>query len=130
MIFDKLREKFIGEADPEERILDNLHPDFKIKDGPWRFNREPGPLRGFIVMKIRFGFDNASLLDGCPFVAKITINSDEAIRAGNIGLMYGTEKDKDALIEWAKKFPYSELIEGLDYEGVSTPDSKVSVLKK
>lgn len=113
-----------------EILLNNLHSDFGIEAGPWRFNREKSFFEKMPTMKLRVGFDDVKLLDDCPFVAKIGINKDELVAGKYVGFFYGNVKVKDDLIKWAKKFPYSELIEGLDKNSISLPDSKVSVINK
>jgi len=126
----KLEDRKEISAEQAEKILDNLHPDFKIKAGQWRYNRDIGILRAYIDRKLRIGFDDPKLLDDCPFTGKIGINLDEAIECSNIGIIYGTERDKDNLVDWGQKFPYCELIEDLDRNGASTPDSKISIINK
>lgn len=107
----------------------NLHLDFKIHEGPWYYNRHYSPFTdGKIAVKIRFSFDNPSLLDKCPFIAKIGLNNDSNVQGKYIGFAYGKIEETKSLATWAEKFNYAELIEGLDREGVSSPDSKVTPL--
>ncbi len=81
-------------------------------------------------MKIRFSFDDPSLLDNCPFIAKIGLNGDSNVGGKYIGFAYGRNTDQEALMLWAQKFNFAELIVGLDENAVSTPDSKVIPIKQ
>lgn len=117
-------------VEDESEILNNLHPDFRIEDGPWRYNRELGFWDGAICMKVRFGFDDAQLLDDCKFHAKIGINNDPNIPNRFIGFAYSRRGKKKDLVEWVKKFPFSELIVGLDSHGVIKEDSVVTKIEK
>ena len=78
-----------------------------------------------ITLKVRFGFDNPALLDDFHFLGKIGINRDQNVKERFIGFAYGQDKDRNKLEEWAKKFPYAEIIIGLDRNGVITDDSQV-----
>ncbi len=112
----------------EVEELRKLHPDFQELHGPWLFNEGDGPHRP--TLKIRFAFRDPALLDDCQFYAKIGINKDTNIAEPYIGFAYGSGSTKDELETWAQKFPYAELIVGLDYGGVITPKSEVVILKQ
>ncbi|MDI6734394.1 MAG: hypothetical protein QMD50_02830 [Patescibacteria group bacterium] len=114
-----------------ERGVKNLHPEFHISyDGVWYFNREFSSLRDTgINIKSRFGFEDPSLLDGCEFLAKIGVNEDHNIPTSFIGFAYTKDAEKESLAQWVQRFPYSEIINDLDNEGVSRKDSKVEIVK-
>lgn len=102
-----------------------IHPDFPRKFQNWYFNRDYNWLDdGSITLKVRFAFDNPGLLDNCPFFAKVGNNLDPDVSGQYVGFAYGSGADEEKLRDWAKKFPFSELIIGLDEEGMHTPESK------
>ena len=112
----------------ESDELRKLHPDFQEPSGPWVFNGS-----GLLVrptLKIRFAFRDATLLGHCAFHAKIGINKDPNIHEPYIGFAYGSKETQDDLSAWAQKFPYAELIMGLDSDGVITSKSNVTILKQ
>ena len=124
----KFLERFRGE---DESGVRDLHRNFKIHEGPWYYNCSYSPfLDRETTLKIRFAFDDPSLLDDCPFMAKIGLNQDPAVNGKYIGFAYGQAKDQETLSSWGQKFNYTELIKGLDNEGVSTSESKVTPLKQ
>ncbi len=125
----KLFEK-IFPSEPENNIR-NLHKDFKIiHDGFWCFNREFSPLTDReLNIKAKIIFEDPSLLDDCKFLAKIGKNLDMNIPLPYIGFAYGKNEEEEALKKWVEKFPYVELIRGLDREGVIKEDSEVVQLK-
>jgi len=123
----KLFERLFSQ-EPESEVA-TLHPNFRLKEGDWYFNRTFNVFTDEgITGKIRFGFDDPRLLDGCQFQAKIGMNLDAAIPNKYIGFAYARRQDFESLKEWGQKFPYAELIEGLNGDGVSTSESKVTLL--
>ena len=119
-----LLEFFRGET-PESKMVKGLHPDFKVLyDGFWYFNKVKRP--AMITHKIRFSFDNPQALNDCPFYTKIGLNSDQEIPNKYIGFAYVNEKQLEELKEYAKKFPYAEVIDNLHMSnGESTEKSTV-----
>lgn len=114
----------------DETGVRDLHSDFKIHEGPWYYNRSYDPfLDGETNLKVRFSFNEPFLLDECPFMAKIGLNQDSALDGKYIGFAYGQAKDKEVLRSWAQKFNYAELIEGLNRDGVSNLESKITFIK-
>ena len=114
-----------------ESELWKLHKDFYIRRTPWYFNQKFNILTDSnINIKIRFGFDDPTLLNDCPFMAKISSNLDDQITHKYIWFAYGDEKNKSDLVKWAKKFPYSELINNLDRNGISTSKSIITTLNE
>ena len=108
-----------------------LHEDFQIKEDAWLFNRRHNIATDeSICLKTRFAFDKLSLLDDCPYMAKIGINLDDNLPYRYIGFAYGDKENRNTLFQWAQKFPYSELIENLDYDGVSTEASSVTIINQ
>lgn len=104
-----------------------MHPDFKVHNNQWFFNRRTIP-EG-LDCKIRFGFDDPKLLDDCPFYAKVGLNTDKSIAHHYIGFAYGTKADVLKLGVWACKFPSRvDLILTLDRNGASTSESTVQKL--
>jgi len=129
----KFFEKLFSKQKPElEKSVKNLHPKFNITyDGFWYFNREFSFLRRDekIDIKSRFGFDDPALLDGCEFLAKIGVNEDPNISTSFIGFAYAKEMEKELLIQWIQRFPYAEIINHLDNNGVSTNESEIEIIK-
>lgn len=115
----------------ENEEIKNLHKDFKItRDGFWYQNREFDPVLDHeLTMKAKVFFEDPALFDNCRFMAKIGKNENETINLPYIGFGYGGEKDREALKEWAMRFPDAELIVGLDNEGVMKDDSEVIKLR-
>lgn len=62
-------------------------------------------------------------------MAKIGSNKDPNVDGKYIGFAYGKSEDKELLISWAQKFQFAELIDELDEDGVSTPESKTYSIK-
>ena len=117
-----LERMFKKELDP----VSDLHPDFKIKYDVWYANRYYNPfIDGKTKLKVRFSFDDPKQLDHFPFLGKVSVNLDPTISGKFIGFAYGQDKDREALESWAKKFPYAEIIIGLDDEGIIRNDSQV-----
>jgi len=114
-----------------ENSLKNLHKDFKIThDKFWYFNRDFDLLKDReLNVKAKVIFENPFLLDNCEFFAKIGKNENENVPLPYIGFAYGKEEEKERLKTWAEKFPYAELICGLDSSGVIKEDSEVIQLK-
>jgi tRNA(Ile)-lysidine synthase TilS/MesJ len=121
-------EKFFKVSD-ENHPEDLLHKDFTINNGRWYFNRELRPNEE-IDRKIRFGLNNLEMVDGCKFLAKIGHNLDDKIKTKFIGFAYGNKDNEENLKEWSKKFPYAEMIIGLDNNGAIKTDSKVNIIKE
>ncbi len=131
--FDRIKSTFEPSEEElqirrEVEELIKLHPDFNRAYGQWVGNRKYFGMHG-ASLKIRFAFGDPSLLSDCWAPVKIGVNLDRNIPERYIGFAYGGTKTRDQLIEWAKRFPYSELIEGLDGSSVITKNSKVTVLK-
>jgi hypothetical protein len=123
----KFIERFF-QKEPESQIS-KLHKDFRIKEGSWQFNRSFSEVADRLInLKVRFAFDNPALLDNCTFHAKIGLNLDENLAQKYIGFAYGNDKIKNALMAWAKKFPYSELMENLDADGMPIAESNITVI--
>ncbi len=99
----------------------SIHQDFQLHNTGFRCNWETTPRD--LSIKARVGFTSARLLDNCPFYAKIGINTDRAISESYIGFMYGRHDEMGALVLWVQKFPFAELIEGLDRNGATTRSS-------
>lgn len=114
-----------------ENDLRTLHKDFKVThDKFWYFNREFDPIRDReLNVKAKVMFENPSLLDDCKFFAKIGKNENENVPFPYISFAYGKNKEEELLKIWAEKFPYAELIRGLDNSGVIKKDSEVVQLK-
>jgi len=101
-----------------------IHSDFRVRNNEWSFNRRSTP--GRLSLKVRFSFTEPHLLDDCPFYAKVGENRDRAIVEPYIGFAYAREEEKSALLAWVRRFPFAELIEGLDRNSASTIDSMVT----
>lgn len=102
-----------------------IHKDFPRKDENWFYNRDYNWLDdGSITLKVRFAFDDPKLLDNCPFFARVGNNLDPDVPGQYVGFAYGSGADEERLREWAQRFPFAELIIGLDEEGMHTPESK------
>lgn len=93
-----------------------IHPDFSIQvfgtrffqNKSWNRDVKGGPPQ----IKLIFSFDEPALLDEVSFVAKVSPNIKDGERY--FAVFYGTEEDKKALVEWAKKNVDASL---LTYEG-------------
>ncbi len=132
--FDRIKSTFEPSEEElqirrEVEELIKLHPDFRRAYGQWVGNPKYFGMYG-ASLKIRFGFENPELSNDCWAPAKIGINLDRSIPERYIGFAYGGLKTRDQIVEWVQKFPYSELIEGLDGASVIAPDSKVTALKQ
>ena len=123
-----LFEKFLNRSEGERISARGLHKSFGLScDGFWYFKREFSIIDDHdAAIKVQFTFDDPSLLDESPFLTKIGPNQDETLEGRWIGFAYGRGDAKQKLIEWAKKFPHAELIDHLNREGVSTPESTVT----
>lgn len=110
--------------------INELHPDFKIESGKWVFNHFwDSTKQGDIQMKIRAGFDDASMLDGISQSTKIGINTDTAIHSKYIAFIYGGVGDIESLRVLAEDFPYSEIIHDTTSTGVTKEGARVEVVK-
>jgi len=125
----KFFEKSFWRGEDETGVRD-LHQDFNLHEGPWYYNRAWDPVDGRTNVKIRFSFDDPTLLNECPFMAKIGLNQDPAVPGKYIGFAYGQDGDRAELEAWAQKFDFAELIAGLDRDAVSTANSTVTPIKK
>jgi hypothetical protein len=107
-----------------------IHPDFKkTHDKFWYFNREPKIGDDQINLKCRVGFNDPSLLNNCPFLAKIGLNMDPHLPFRYIGFAYAHAIQQDRLKEWGERFPFAELIIGLDDVKRIRDESKRVILK-
>jgi hypothetical protein len=125
---EKLK-SFKPKESPELQELRKVHPNFRFADSSWLFN-ESDPRGEWPAGKVRFAFDDAHLLDDCPFYAKIGFNSDSNVQGKYIGFAYTNENDLQKLTAWASKFPFAELYDNLSPTGIRTPDSSVRNLKQ
>ena len=109
----------------EKDPLLNLHPDFSRKENGWIWNNVHLANFGEDTpdVKIRFGFDDSELLSGINFQTKIGMNLDPNISHKYIGFSYAPKKELDSLKDFAKKFPWAELLENLNTDGLSTKES-------
>lgn len=106
-------------------VLAELSPDFQYRVDSWLFNRTFNVFTdGEPAIKTRFAFDDASELRKTDFQAKIGINSDRAIPHKFIGFAYGDKKKRTQLEEYARQYPWAELITNCDREGLSTDASE------
>ena len=119
-------ERFVRRGSESE--VSSPHRDFSIRAGQWYFNRELSMVDAGVDVKVRFAFDDPALLDGCRFYAKIGINEDSKLSHKYIGFAYCRSEIKDALTGWVKKFPYAEVIDKLDRDGIATPESSVVII--
>jgi hypothetical protein len=110
---EKLRNRNEGTEISELR---KVHRDFQYQYGQWLYT--DGKSHFGLAAKVRFAFDDPELLNECPFYAKIGMNKDKQIPQRYIGFAYDHEKSR--LLNWAERFPFAELIDGLDHQGVST----------
>jgi len=129
-----LFEKLFGTSETEP--LKKLHPDFTRKYENWFFNAVPAPLNrlqylGSEVeafdkrkMKLRFAFNDPSQLDGCKFHAKIGKNADPALPYKYIGFAYATDAQRQELQDWGQKFPFCELLVGLNRDWIQRRNSE------
>ncbi|HBB49339.1 hypothetical protein A2Z53_02030 [Candidatus Giovannonibacteria bacterium RIFCSPHIGHO2_02_42_15] len=114
-----------------EANLNRLHKDFNRIAGNWYCNlnfvlREAQ--RTKMDLKNRAGFKDPHLLDDCRFPAKIGFNKDARIPLPYIVFIYGQNKHKEILEDMARKFPYSEIISGLDNDWISNEKSTTSIV--
>ncbi len=102
------------ERGPNTRVqseqVDLIHPDFKMSVLRFHQNRAwdrttMGRLEDSV--KIGFSFDDPQLLNECPFVCKISVDTKGEYRY--FGVAYGTLKEQEALKQWAAKFPQAKL---------------------
>ncbi len=124
----KIFEKLFGTAETPE--LEKLHPDFTVRHEGWLFNKVAAPLNSLEYLgpeaeafdkrklKLRFAFDDPSILDACKFHAKIGKNSDRSLPNKYIGFAYATDAQLQDLQAWGKKFPFCEMLIGLNREWV------------
>ena len=134
MVFELYKKKWLNTTmsifermfNKEENPLRDLHPNFRVKYDSWYANRYHNPfIDGQSSLKVRFSFDDPKLLDDFPFLGKIGMNLEQNLKGKFIGFAYGQDKDRQTLEEWAKKFPYAEIIIGLDHDGVIRENSQV-----
>jgi hypothetical protein len=124
-------ESLFSQKKEAEPTVKGLHRNFRLREGGWYFNREHSIFRDQgIAIKCRFGFDDPMLLDGCPFYAKIGVNTDPSVSSRYIGFVYGKKEDQQAMEDWGRQFPFAEIITDLDREGVSTDTSQRKEIEK
>ncbi|MFA4955320.1 MAG: hypothetical protein WC641_08515 [Patescibacteria group bacterium] len=120
-----------GKTEKQEKI----HPDFNLREGGWFFNNIHAPWNqqylGAAVdafdkrrIKTRFAFNDPKLLDGCAFHAKVGLNADESLPYKYIGFAYETTHHRKELEDWSRRFPYAEILVGLDKEWVQNINSE------
>jgi len=101
------KEGFKLKTDKEQET--SVHPDFKMHFLRFFQNRvwDRENMGGEPKIKATFVFNDPSLLDGCPFVCKVS----EDVRGGYnfFGVAYGREEDVEALKNWGQKFPEAKL---------------------
>jgi hypothetical protein len=109
----------------EALSVKGLSPQYGLTyDGFWYFNRHHDAIDGRSDIKIRYGFDDPSILEKTNFLSKIGINSDPAIPHKYIGFSYAKTSQRQELEKYGRSFPYAELITALDDDGVITPESE------
>jgi len=80
-----------------------LHPDFIISNGVSYQQNRRGELSHVEHHKVCFTFDDISLMDDCPFVAKIGYNKRDGDRY--FGVAYARSLEQlDQVREWAMRF--------------------------
>ena len=72
------------------------------------------PKLGKPQVKVVFTFDNLTLLEGCPFVCKVSEN--QKVGRKFFGVAYGLTREAGILKEWAVSNDFSE-VKLLTYEG-------------
>ncbi len=108
-----------------------LHPQFTITkfDDRWEHNRTYKPWDGVINSKVRVLFDDLSLLDNCPFMAKVGTNfNGHIIPLKYVAFCYGNGKNREELMAYARTFPYAEIIDGLNDDGTMHEHSLINRL--
>lgn len=118
------------EIKQEREILKSLHPDFQLRHDEWLFNRFFSPVDEDPTVKARFAFDDSSQLKATDLQTKIGVNADRNIPHAFIGFAYASRNKKAELEEYAKQYPWAELITNLDREGLSTPKSEHILITK
>jgi len=110
--------------EPEQETVKGLHPNFsRSQDKFWYYNREYSPfVDRHVTHKVIFKFEDPRLLDDFPFLGKIGLNKEDGPKY--FGVAYGDSRNKEQLVEWAKKFPWAQLLIGLDDAGVMTDKTK------
>jgi hypothetical protein len=87
-----------------------IHPNFTLdflhfqQNRPWNVSA----YKEHPQIKVVFYFDDSSLLNDCPFVAKVTL--DQKLGYRFFGVAYGVKSDSEALRQWSSKFPWWSLV--------------------
>lgn len=112
-----------------DKELKRLHPAFrKTNDGCWYYNYASTVKN--ITYEVRVIFDNHLHLNNCPCAAKISHNDDQGVIGEYrgfgkyIAFLHGTEEEKKAILSFASKFPYAELIDTVQESNGSMTASK------
>lgn len=110
------------------RSVRGLHPAFRItRDDYWYWNRYRLQKDGGANLKARVCFSYPVLLNNLnqtELLAKIGPNRDKSSPYRYVGFIYGKDTDRAAVELCAKKFPYAELILGLDRNAGTLPDAE------
>ncbi len=111
-----------------------LHPSFRItreSEGYWYWNRWRDIQRDTGTnVKAVFCFDDPALLADTPLLVKIGPNRLRARPYNFVGVVYARDCDRKALEDYARRFPWAELIIGLNRNAGTLPNSKYVMLKK
>jgi hypothetical protein len=81
-------------------------------------------------LKLCLGFNDPNILSKTPFHAKAGRNAESAAPYSYAAFLYARMRDRATLEEYAKPFPYAELIIGLDRNGGALPSAQRIMLKK
>ena len=105
-----------------------MHGDFLLRNGRWYINQCLNDDQVF-KRKLRVAFDVLNQLDGCPFYSKFGFNTDPHLNRRYVAFVYSHQEDEAVLVEWGKRFPFCELIIGLDRNGAMAIGSRVVVIR-
>lgn len=88
----------------------SIHPDFQIPVGNYAQNRKWNEALkgGRPDLKATVRFDEAAILNDCPFPCKVA--PDFTGQYAYFGVAYAREVEKQALREWASRFPVSQIL--------------------
>lgn len=88
-----------------------IHEDFRLRSGLYSWNGRWG--RPHPEKKICFYFNDPKLLDNCPFVCKVAINTKPDKPYEYFGVAYGPppsssgELDFESMRDWASRFDFA-----------------------
>ena len=115
-----------------KKSANGLHPAFRTtREGYWYWNRWRDITRDTGAnLKVIFCFDDPALLADTPLLVKIGPNRDCTRPYRFVGVVYARNRERAVIEEYARRFPYAELIIGLDRNAGTLPGAKHLVLKK